>query len=175
MPVKLKLTNPVLHSWILLRHTADSISKCEEDLFADMDITYQQFIVIMSIKYIPGPVTQTDVAKWLDRNNNSITLIIDRMVKTDLVKRARDLPDRRAVRLVITPKGEKLFKHALTPANRYLCEIMSCLSEKETKVLTGILEKIREKTFEYRKISEKVKTVKPRIEAEIDSLTIKVR
>jgi DNA-binding MarR family transcriptional regulator len=63
-------------------------------------------------------VTQTDIANWLDRDTTSITLIIDRMSKEGLVERIRDLKDRRAVRVIITPKGEEIFQQGKEPTVR---------------------------------------------------------
>jgi DNA-binding MarR family transcriptional regulator len=50
--------------------------------------------VLVSISYLEQPVRITDIALWLERSANSISMIIDRMVKAGLVKRARDEVDR---------------------------------------------------------------------------------
>jgi DNA-binding MarR family transcriptional regulator len=55
----------------------------------------------------PFPVTVTDVAHWLDRKTNVISMLIDRMVKDGLVTRVQDMSNRRSLRLKITPKGEQ--------------------------------------------------------------------
>jgi DNA-binding MarR family transcriptional regulator len=108
------------------------------------------------MKDIPGTVTPTAIANWLDRNPNSITLIIDRMEKGGLVKRVRDLEDRRAVRLIITPKGEEMYAQAGILAYKLSREILSALTEEELSTFLGIMQKIREKTFEFRNIKDKV-------------------
>jgi hypothetical protein len=89
MPVKLRLKNPMLRSWILFQQTTHSIARCEDNLFRKMGMTYQQFVVIMTIKYAPSPVTQTDVYESLDRNDNTISLNIDRMEKAGLARGSR--------------------------------------------------------------------------------------
>ena len=148
MPVKFVLSDPTLKAWILLRQTYISVSKCEEAAFAKVGITLQQYKVLMAIKYINDPVTPTDVARWLDRNSNSITLIIDRMEKDGLVERVRNLRDRRALRLVITPKGQEIFDRATMPGWELMKRLMSCFSGEELQTFDRLMEKLREKASE---------------------------
>lgn len=163
MPVKLKFHNPSLNAWMLFRHTFYSIVKCEDELFAGIGLTSQQFAVLMVLKQAPGPVTLTDVANWLDRDTASITSIIDNMSKKGLVERVRDLKDRRAVRLVITPHGEEILSQAREPTVKQLMDIMSCLSVKEIQTFTRLLDKIRDKTLAYRDIDGDVREFTPTI------------
>ena len=149
MPIKFALSHPILKIWILLRQTYISVSKCEEATIAKAGLTLQQYKVLMAIKYINDPVTPTEVARWLDRNTNSITLLVDRMEKDKLVKRLRDLQDRRSVRLVITKKGKEAFERATDPSWELIQQIMSCLSEEELHTLSTLFEKVRERAFEY--------------------------
>ena len=109
MPVKFVLSDPTLKAWILLRQTYIAVSKCEEAAFAKVGITLQQYKVLMAIKYINDPVMPTDVARWLDRNSNSITLIIDRMEKDGLVERVRNLRPSYKARLGVNEKAHVLF------------------------------------------------------------------
>lgn len=156
MPINFNIEDPVQGAWSLLQLTNDSTVKCAESAFAKVKLTPQQFAVLAAIKNIGDPVLPTDVAKWLDRNTNTITLIIDRMEKDGLVSRVRDLKDRRALRLLISPRGQKLYDQAVKPARELPKAILSVLSAEELKTLIQTLEKIRQKTFEYRNIEDKV-------------------
>ena len=149
MPVKFAFNNPILRAWLLIHQTYNSVSKCEDTIFAKAGITTQQHAVLMAIKYINDPVTPSAVANWLDRNTNAITLIIDRMESDGMVKMARDLRDRRSLRLVITQKGENLLKQATVPGWELVQEIVSCLSEEELQTFIRLMEKVRGKAFQY--------------------------
>ena len=162
MPVNLIYDNPSLNAYMLIRHTYYSIDKCEDELSPQIGLTSQQLATLLAIKQAPDPVMQTDIANWLDRDAASITSIIDNMSKKGLVERKRDLKDRRAVRLVITPEGEQVLEKARKPVINEITAIMSCLSEDETRTITKLLKKIRDRTFEYRNIKEKVKEFAPR-------------
>jgi DNA-binding MarR family transcriptional regulator len=148
MPNKLDFNHPTHKLWVLLDQTYVAVSKCQEAVFAKAGLTLQQYRVLMVIDFAKYPVTPTDVARWLDRNTNSISLIIDRMEKIDLVERVRDLKDRRALRLAITPKGKELFKRATAHGLELMKTMMSCCSEEEIQSLTHLLGKLRGRVLE---------------------------
>jgi MarR family transcriptional regulator, organic hydroperoxide resistance regulator len=159
MPVKLILNNPKLKAWHLSHQALNSLVKCEEELFVASGLYPQQFAVLMAVKDSPDPVTQKDVANWLDRNTNSISQILDRMVKDELIERIKDLQDGRAVRLIISPKGEKIYQQGCQLASGLISEILSDLSDNEIQTFIGILEKIQDKTFLIRRLKDKVKLI----------------
>ena len=140
--------HPIHQMWIMLDQTYIDISKCQEAAFAKAGVTLQQYRVLMVIDAVKQPVTPTDIAHWLDRNTNSITLIIDRMEKIDLVNRIRDLKDRRALRLVMTPKGKELFDRATAYGLELLETMMSCCTKEEIETLSHLLGRLREKALE---------------------------
>lgn len=156
MPVRICKGDPIGDAWLLLHQTHDSVIKCEEETFTNVDMSPQQYQVLRAMKYINGTITPTVVANFLDRKPNSITLITDRMEKSGLVKRIRDLEDRRAVRLIVTTEGDKRYEQAGEPANKLPRAILSVLTQEELSTLTRLLQNIRERTFELRNIKDKV-------------------
>jgi DNA-binding MarR family transcriptional regulator len=177
MPTRITKTSNLFYDALLsIRHSDESITKCEEEEFSKIGVLPQQFHILRAIKYIPGVVTPSIVANWVDRNPNSITLIINRMEKDGLVKRKRDLTDRRALRLIITPKGEELYKRTLKTALRELPKtILSTLSESELSTLIILLNKVREQTFKLRKIEDKVINIITSDVAGSDDIKIEVQ
>jgi len=111
--------------WLLLHQTNNLVLKCEDRVFGKHGLGTEQHAVLLAIKYIDDPVTPTDVAQWLDRNTNSISLIVERMVKAGLVRRIRDLRDRRSVRLVITSNGKEILDKATVAGWELVQEILS--------------------------------------------------
>jgi DNA-binding MarR family transcriptional regulator len=149
MPVKFSFKNPYLKTWLLLHQTYNLVLRSEDNAFAKEGITTQQHSVLMAIRYMRTPVTPTEVANWLDRNPNGISMLIDRMEKDSLVKRVKDLHDRRSVRLVITKKGNEILNRATVIGWQLIEKILSDIQEEELLLLTDMLEKVREKAFEY--------------------------
>jgi len=149
MPIKFKFENLDKGSWILLRQAYNLIFRCEDRVFSEYDLTTEQHTVLMAIKNISGPVRITDIARWLDRSVNSVSMIIDRMVKAGLVRRTRDRKDRRTVFVTLTNKAEDAYKPATTAGWNLVQEILSPLSNEDKRNLIKLLETVRDKTYDY--------------------------
>jgi len=149
MPGKLEGKNLTVKALLLLHRTRDMVFNLEDRVFSEFGLTTEQYTVLVAIKYFDDPVRPTDIGRWVGHKVNTVSMIVDRMVKAGLVKRIRDLPDRREVRLTITSKGEQAFKPA-TPAAWSLVEgIMSSLSDEDKRALIKLLEKVRDKALEH--------------------------
>ena len=160
MPIKFKFEDPYKGAWVLLRQTYNLILKCEDKVFSEYELTTEQHAVLMAIKHISEPVRVTDVALWLDRSVNSVSMIIDRMVKAGLVRRVRDRKDRRTVILTITSKAEKAFVPATAAGWGLIQEILSPLSDEDRLTLIRLLETLRDKTYDYLGSGEVVEEVR---------------
>ena len=159
MPVKFLFNQTHHKAWVLCHQCHNMVTKCEEFVLAKVGLTPQQYSVLMAIKFLGKPATPTDVARWLDRNTNSITLIVDRMERDGLVTRARDLRDRRSLRLVMTKKGEELLERASVPAWELVQNTLSCLSEEELQTLCNLIEKVRGSAFQILNPGKKMEEV----------------
>jgi len=160
MPIKFEFENPDKGAWILLRQTHNLVSKCEDRIFSEHELTTEQHAVFMAIKHIDGPVRPTDVARWLDRSVNSVSMLVDRMVKAGLVRRVRDRKDRRTVFLTITSKAEKAFALATVAGWGLIQEILSSLSDEDKLTLIRLLETLRDKAYDYLGSGEVVEEVR---------------
>jgi DNA-binding MarR family transcriptional regulator len=149
MPIKFQFANLDKGAWVLLRQVHNLVSKCEDQVFSEHGLTTEQHGVLMAIKHIDGPVRITDIARWLDRSVNSVSMIIDRMVKVGLVRRTRDRKDRRTVFVTITSKAEKLYAPATVAGWGLIHEILSSLSDGDKVTLIRLLEALRDKTYDY--------------------------
>jgi len=160
MPIKFEFENSDKGAWILLRQTYNLVSKCEDQVFSEHELTTEQHAVLMAIKHISGPVRITDIARWLDRSVNSVSMIIDRMVKAGLVRRARDRKDRRTVFVSMTSQAEKAYVPATVVGWGLIQEILSPLSDEDKRTLIRLLETLRDKTYDYLNSGEAVEKVK---------------
>jgi DNA-binding MarR family transcriptional regulator len=149
MPIKFEFENLDKGAWILLRQAYNLVLKCEDRVFSEYGLTTEQHAVLMAIKHISGPVRITDIARWLDRSVNSVSMIIDRMVKAGLVRRVRDRKDRRTVFVTITSQTEKTYVLATVAGWGLIQEILSPLSDEDKRTLIRLLEMLRDKTYDY--------------------------
>jgi len=162
MPVKFVFKMPQLAVWMLLHQTYNSILKCEEELFAQIGLTTRQHAILMAIKYIDRPATPTQIADWVDRNLNTVTLIVDRMVKNDLIKRVRDIEDRRSFHLVMTEKGKEYLKMSTQISTPLVMILLENLSHEELLTLETLLAKVRLRAIQQSRKSQNLKEVVPR-------------
>ncbi len=139
----------VLRSWFLSHRTHELLRRCEDQVFGEYNLTTEKYTMLATIKYLDDPVRITDVARWAGRSTNSVSMIIDRMVKAGLVKRVRDRIDRRAVRLVITSKAEKALKPATQAGLEFIREILSPLSNEDKRTFVTLHEVVKYKALEY--------------------------
>ena len=167
MPVKFKFENLNKGAWVLLRQVPNLVARCEDQVFSKHGLTTERHAVLMSIRQIDGPVRPTDVARWLDLSVNSVSMIIDRMVKAGLVKRTRDRKDRRTVFLTATEKAEKAYMKASAAGWELIQEILKPLSDKDKRTLIKLLEILRDKTYDYLDSGEVAEEVR---RADMDSM-----
>ncbi|MBE0431295.1 MAG: MarR family transcriptional regulator [Dehalococcoidia bacterium] len=148
-PEELDDRSLTIQALLLLHRTRDMLFNSEDRVFSEFGLTAEQYTVLVAIKYFDDPVRPTDIGRWVGHKVNTVSMIVDRMVNAGLVRRLRDLPDRREVRLVITSKGEQAFKPATPAAWSLIDEIMSSLSDEEKRTLIKLLERVRDKALQH--------------------------
>jgi DNA-binding MarR family transcriptional regulator len=143
MSTNSKRSGTVLRSWSLLHRVRDVLQRCEEERFGQYGITPEQYGVLVTIKYVGQSARITDIARWSSRSPNSVSMIVDRMVKVGLVKRLRDKRDRRVVFVSVAPKGEKALGPATAEGLEFIQKVMSPLSDDDLQILIRLLETVR--------------------------------
>ena len=149
MTVNLESEILILRLWRQLYQTYTLFKKCEDQIFEERGLTTEQFAVLVSIGYLGEPVRITDIARWLERSTNSVTMIVDRMVKAGLLRRVRDRGDRRTVNTFITSKGNNALKPAARASWEVIQKIMSSLSNEDKGALFGLLGTLKYEILGY--------------------------
>jgi DNA-binding MarR family transcriptional regulator len=135
--------NTVLRVWLLLHRVRDTLVLCEDSIFGKYGITTEQFAVLAAVQSRGGSLRPTDLASILERSPNSVSMLVDRMVKAGLVKRTRDRIDRRVVNVTLTDKGKKAVEPAAPAGWALVQKILSPLSDQDKHTLAGLLETIK--------------------------------
>jgi len=136
-----------LRLWRQLYQTHTLVKQCEDAVFEEHGLTTEQYGVLVSISYVGEPARITDIARWLERSTNSISMIVDRMVKAGLVRRARDKRDRRGVYVSRTSKAESLFGPATVASFAHIRKIMSPISHEDRLTLLDLLGEVKYETL----------------------------
>ena len=138
-----------LKAWMLLHRTRDLAFNCEDRVFSKYGLTAEQYTTLAAIECFDDPVRPTDIGGWVGHRVNTVSMMVDRMVKAGLIKRMRDLPDRREVRVTITKKGDQAIAAATPVAWDLVEDVMSSLSDQEKRTLIRLLDKVRDKAVEH--------------------------
>src|SRR5512136_1106370 len=136
-----------LRLWRQLYQTYTLLKQQEDRIFEQHGLTTEQYAVLVSISYIGEPARVTDIARWLERSTNSISMIVDRMVKAGLVRRARDRRDRRVVFVSKTRKAESCLIPATVASFESVREILSPMSHKDSLTLLNLLGEVKYETL----------------------------
>ena len=149
MKVNRDFTDVTVRLWLLAFQTSDVLRTCTDQLFKEYNITSEQYNVFASVKYLGDRVNITDIATFLRRSTNSVSMLVDRMVKAGLVRRVRDRVDRRVVYVVLTSKAENILELSSPGLWEFIKEILSPLSYEDRRTFVSLFEMINRKALEY--------------------------
>jgi DNA-binding MarR family transcriptional regulator len=135
--------------WRTVYQTYSRFKNCFDNIVAEQGLTMEQYLVLSIIKHHNPPVRITDVAQLSERSTNSVSMIVDRMVKAGLLKRVRDKGDRRVVNVFLTSKAENAFKSASMPTWEFMQQAMSPLSYEDKNTIASLFRMINYKLLEY--------------------------
>lgn len=142
MAVNSEQERTVLRLWLLLRRVGDALNLCLDLVYSKYGITNEQSGVLAAIKS-RGPLRISDLSSILERSPNSISMLVDRMVKGGLVKRTRDKKDRRTVFVTMTDKGRQVIGPAVPEGWQLIHKVLSPLSYDQQRGLADMLETVR--------------------------------
>jgi DNA-binding MarR family transcriptional regulator len=100
----------------------------------------QQFYVLRIIQELGTQATLTKVAKHVERKINVISRQTISMEKDGLIKRIKDTPKSRLLRMELTDKGLEMIK--IGKDSKTIDTILSVLTEKELQAMYVSLNKI---------------------------------
>jgi DNA-binding MarR family transcriptional regulator len=143
MAVDSESGNTVLRLWLLLHRVRDGIVLCEDSIFGKYGLTTEQFSLVAALKSRGGSLRPGELAAILARSPNSVSMLVDRMVKASLVRRTRDRKDHRVVNVSLTSKGKKALGPAAPAGWEFIQKILSPLSDKDKQALNSMLEVLK--------------------------------
>lgn len=135
--------NTVLRLWLLLHRVRDALFLCEDSVFNEYGLTTEQFTLLAAVKGSGGSLRPSDLASYMERSPNSVSMLVDRMVKAGLVKRTRNRKDRRVVNVTLTGKAEKAVGQAAPAGWELVQKLLSPVSDEDRRALASLLETIK--------------------------------
>jgi DNA-binding MarR family transcriptional regulator len=112
-----------------------------ENQMKKYDITTPQFEALL-ILWDEDGLRLNELGRRLSRDGPTITGLIDRMEKKQLLKRKRDARDRRTIHVLLTPKAWGMKEDLMRLQQESLKDIAGSLSSVEIEQFANILAKI---------------------------------
>ena len=107
-------------------------------VWEDLGLTMSQLRVLHILNADPG-MTAGNLAERLGVRPSTVTGIVDRLVKQDLVERRSDPEDRRVVRNLLTVRGTEVLSDLARAGREYIMNILEPLSNEELlSALSGL-------------------------------------
>ncbi len=130
-----------------LRHLCSKIRQKGRELLTDFAITPPQFEALQYLINHEG-ITIGELSNKMFLACSTVTDLVDRMEKSDLVKRVRDEKDKRVVRPQVLDKGHELIEEVMHARRNYLADILSDVSDQDRVFILDGITMIYEKTIE---------------------------
>lgn len=90
----------------------NSLERRSEAFFQPFGLTASKFNILNLLSMKNGPMDQSELVDQLLVGKSSISIVLNRMVRDDLIKREPHPKDRRQVVLLITKKGHEIWSKA---------------------------------------------------------------
>lgn len=126
------------------RHVCMKIKKKGRAILNDFDITPPQFTALVELAF-HGDMTIGELSSHMYLACSTVTDLLDRMERSELVMRVKDDKDRRIVRIHVLEKGHKLIEEVLYSRRKYLQDIMSDLSSENIEVISSCFHELNER------------------------------
>ena len=137
-----QLVEPVfIHITKRLRQIAHAINKHSKYLQERYNVTVPQIICLREI-YEHGPISFSALTKIVALNNSTVTGIVDRLEKQDLVQRTRTSLDRRQIHIKITDKGVEFLQDIPPPISYRLIDGLKQYSDEEIRRIIWAIDQV---------------------------------
>jgi MarR family 2-MHQ and catechol resistance regulon transcriptional repressor len=124
----------------LLRATNAVTSQSMKNLDAH-GLTPSQFAVLEALYHV-GPMCLSDLARKILRTSGNLTMVVDNLEKSGMVRRIQNSQDRRFISVEITEKGSKLIAAIFPEHAAQIAELMSRLTADEQNTLRELCRKL---------------------------------
>ena len=121
---------------LVFKRLINSFNKSKEP-----EITLEQFFLLDIINNHPE-INQNELSQIVCKDKSAVVRQVDILEKKEIVNRKTCLLDRRRNKMMMTPKGDEIFKKGNEFKDEFFNQILEVLSEEEKKELNKILLKL---------------------------------
>lgn len=130
-----------LATYVKLSRAADAVHNRVNAHLQQYDLTTSQFGVLEAIYHL-GPLQIGELGAKILKSSGNMTLVIDNLIKRDLVYRERLPDDRRCIQIHLTQKGAELVAEIWERHAQGIVEAFAVLSPAEQEQLAVLCRKL---------------------------------
>ncbi|MGE0968832.1 MarR family winged helix-turn-helix transcriptional regulator (plasmid) [Klebsiella sp. WOUb02] len=132
-----------LQTWLIWASaTQEMLAAFEVNLARLCGLSQTQFFVLLLLKRNPDGLSVGSLADGVSVTSQTMTRVIDRMVRAELCDRNVDPTDARARLIRISPQGDSMLGKALPGHYEWVAKLMSYFSEEERLMLSQLMLKL---------------------------------
>lgn len=113
-----------------IRDICVKVRKKGREILSEFDITIPQFNALLYLVF-DGEMTLGELSQKMYLACSTITDLLDRMEKAELVKRYKDEKDKRVYRVRVLDKGTALIEQVMLHRRQYISDSIGMLDEKQ--------------------------------------------
>ncbi|HEY2826825.1 MAG TPA: MarR family transcriptional regulator [Pirellulales bacterium] len=136
--------SPRQEAYLSLWRTYDRLRTLEDELFAQHDLTAQQYNALRLLRgQHPKPLATLTIARRLISRAPDITRLLDKLEQRELISRQRVAENRRVVQVSITTAGLELLSRLDAPVRRCHERQLGHLTAEQLSQLIELLKTAR--------------------------------
>ena len=132
-----------LQTWLSVMRVSGEVVAYLERYLSQYDLSQRKFFILILLMRNPDGLNISQLAEKTGVSCASITGLVERMKKADLVTREENARDRRVMIVQITAFGKTLLNQVLPDHYRRVSELMADLNEQEREGLQHLLQKVQ--------------------------------
>ena len=101
------LSNENYRLWARLSQTRDIVYKARERELSQFGISPAEARALTVLSVMGVPLTAADLSRWLIREPNTLSSLLDRMGREGLIKKTRDSNNKKILKISLTQKGKR--------------------------------------------------------------------
>lgn len=130
-----------LNAYVKLVRAAESLTARLYREIIERGLTISQFGTLEILFHL-GPLHQNRLGEKLLKSSGNVTMVVDHLEKRGLVRRERDINDRRCIRVILTDEGRALIEELFPRHASAIEREMSILSPEEQEQLGLLCKKL---------------------------------
>jgi DNA-binding MarR family transcriptional regulator len=140
----LRLSDPTLATWALLRQAWSFMNKAAETKLAKVHLTPEKLGVLWICRDFPGTITTAEISRYMSRQSQSITGLLNRMEQEGLIGRVPKRKGQPFTELKLTAKGQEACDAGASVIKALIEETAQVLSTGDREQLHGFLVALRD-------------------------------